>query len=176
MKSALQAPPPTNKLILGTIVLAASILSHLSISLVVDSSFPDGVRTDISGLLVIEILEVGMLVALAIMSKDGYEWLKKRIRVLFRFYCPSHTVSATRYRMSLLMFSLVVLVSFVLPYSLYFFPDFEISLRVIFYIAISCDAIFILSLIILGGGFWDKLHGLFHYNSAAVFNKHDYEK
>lgn len=165
MNSTSKSHPPTTKLIVGSLVLVLSFLSPLCIPWLADSTLSDGIKTILSGLLVFGIPELGMLAAVAIMGKEGYEWLKRRLLVLLRIYGPPQVVSASRYKFGILLFSMAILVGFVLPYLLYFFPAVSITRLSIFYIAMGCDVLLIVSLFVLGGGFWDKLRGLFNHNA-----------
>jgi len=169
MKTSLKSDPPYTKLFLGCAVLILSFVSPVAIPWVANSGLSDGLKTIISGLLVFGIPELGMLAAVAIMGKEGYEWLKRRVEIIFRIYGPPQVVSAVRYKFGILFFSLAIVVGFVLPYLFYFFPDLGLDRNTIFYLALCCDLLLIISLFVLGGGFWDKLRGLFNHRAYIKF-------
>jgi len=150
-----------SKLILGSIILVVGFLLPLLIPLVLTLEISDAAKSIISGLLAFGIPEVFMIVAVAVMGKKGYEFIKsKAIKYLKRF-APPDTVSLLRYRMGLILFSLPVLLGIVQPYIGHFstiFQDFPL------WFTIVLDVIFISSFFVLGGDFWDKLSGLFKYD------------
>jgi len=168
--------PPYTRLIIGVVVLALSFLSPLLIPAILGSSLGDGIKTLLSGLLVFGIPELGMLTAIAIMGKEGYEWLKRRLLILLRIYGPPQVVSASRYKFGIFLFSISLLAGFILPYLLHFFPELGLSNLAIFYIAICCDIILITSLFVLGGSFWDKIQGLFEHNAYITHQNSQDEK
>lgn len=152
---------PKIKLILGSLILAVGFLSPLLIPLVVTSNWSASTKSIISGLLAFGIPEVFMIVAVAVMGKKGYEFIKgKAIKYLKRF-APPDTVSLFRYRMGLILFSLPVLIGIVQPYIGHFSTIFK-DLPIWFTMVL--DVIFISSFFVLGGDFWDKLSGLFKYD------------
>lgn len=153
------------KLILGSVILVVGFLSPLLIPLVVTSNWTASTKSIISGLLAFGIPEVFMIVAVAVMGKKGYEFIKgKAIKYLKRF-APPDTVSLFRYRIGLLLFSIPIIIGFLEPYLAQFIPFFR-DLPLWFYI--SLDMIFIMGIFVLGGDFWDKLSGLFKYDVRAT--------
>jgi hypothetical protein len=106
-----------------------------------------------------------MLIAVAILGKPGFNYLKSKIFKWFKKYGPPDTVSLTRYRIGLVFFLLPILLGFILPYIWELLPFIKEYLLII---TISGDVILVISLFILGGDFWDKLRSLFVYNSRAV--------
>lgn len=81
---------PQGRLILGVTILVIGFMSPLLIPLVIGTSWPVGVKTTISGLLAFGIPEVFMLIAIAVMGKQGYEYIKdKAFKYLKRFAPPA---------------------------------------------------------------------------------------
>ena len=70
---------PKNKLILGAIIFISGFASPLLIPLVTKTSWSIGVKTAVSGLLAFGIPEIFMIVAVAVMGKPGYEFLKVKL-------------------------------------------------------------------------------------------------
>jgi hypothetical protein len=158
--------PPTARLWIGIIVLVIGFLSPLLIPLVLSSGLSTGVISVISGMLAFGIPELFMIIAIGIMGKDGFNYLKRYMSLVLRRYGPPDEVSLLRYRIGLSMFFLPLLVSFITPYlshKVSFFNDSEVTIMLILH------GMLFLSLFILGGDFWDKLRGLFIRGAKIKF-------
>ena len=158
--------PPTARLWIGIIVLIIGFLSPLLIPLVLSSGLSTGVISVISGMLAFGIPELFMIIAIGIMGKEGFNYLKRYMSLVLRRYGPPDEVSLLRYRIGLLMFFLPLLVSIITPYfghQVAFFNDSEVTIMLIFH------GMLFLSLFILGGDFWDKLRGLFIRGAKIKF-------
>lgn len=167
-----KGPPPKNRLIWGTVVFISGFFSPVFIPMVVSSGLSNGLKTVISGLLAFGIPELFMIIAAGIMGKEGFNYIKRFISILFRRYGPPDTVSKTRYTIGLIMFFLPLVFALLLPYLvdvLSFLSDNYLAL------SIASDVLLILSLFVLGGDFWDKLRGLFMRNTHIVFQNKNYE-
>lgn len=112
---------PQGRLILGVTILVIGFMSPLLIPLVIGTSWPVGVKTTISGLLAFGIPEVFMLIAIAVMGKQGYEYIKDKAFKYLKRFAPPDTVTLTRYRIGLIMFSLPLLIGWLQPYLGYYF-------------------------------------------------------
>lgn len=149
------------KLILGAVILVVGFLSPLLIPLVVISNWSASTKSVVSGLLAFGIPEVFMIIAVAVMGKKGYEFIKGKALKYLKRFAPPDTVSLFRYRIGLIMFSLPVLIGIVQPYIGHFSTIFK-DLPIWFTMVL--DVIFISSFFVLGGDFWDKLNSLFKYD------------
>jgi len=157
------------KLIIGGSILVVGFLSPLLIPLVLGSDLSLTNKNILSGLLAFGIPELFMIIAVAVMGKQGYEFIKeKALRYLKRF-SPSDKVSLTRYRIGLMMFSLPILFGVLQPYLGYYLPYFN---NLPFFWNIALDLLFVSSFFVLGGDFWDKLSGLFKHQ-VKVTNKNN---
>ena len=78
-----------SKLILGTIILVAGFLLPLIIPLVLASDLSTSGKSILSGLLAFGIPEVFMIVAVAVMGKKGYEFIKGKAINVFKKVCAS---------------------------------------------------------------------------------------
>ena len=152
------ASPPKSRLILGGAIFIAGFLSPLLIPVVADSDLSTEWKTLLSGVLVLGLPEVFMLIAVAILGKPGFEYLKAH---LWRLIRPADKVSVTRYRIGLFMFFLPILFGWLLPYLESWLTVLEIH-RI--KLAIIGDIIFATSLFVLGGNFWLKIESLFSYD------------
>ena len=152
------------RLVLGVSILVIGFMSPLLIPLVTGTSWSIGVKTSVSGLLAFGIPEVFMLIAVAVMGKQGYELIKEKAFKYLKKFAPPDTVTLTRYRIGLIMFSLPLLLGWIQPYLGEYLPYLN-QLPVWQYIV--GDIIFLASFFVLGGDFWDKFSGLFK-NSIKV--------
>ena len=153
------------KLQLGAVILVVGFLSPLLIPVALASNWSAATKSIISGLLAFGIPELFMLLAIIVMGKPGYEYVKSKIYKYLKRFAPPDTVSLGRYRLGLIMFSVPILVGILEPYLAHFHHFFR-DLPLLFYIGL--DVIFIIGLFVLGGDFWDKLSGLFKYNVKAA--------
>lgn len=160
-----QEKPSKGRLIWGGIVFISGFLSPLLIPWILTLELSTGAKSVISGLLALGIPELFMLIAVGILGKSGFQYLKKSIYSWFRKYGPPDTVSRTRYTIGLFFFSLSILTGLVVPYLREYVSIIEQN---IFYTQLAGDLILVVSLFILGGDFWDKLRSLFIYRSRAI--------
>ena len=167
------APPPKSRLIWGGIVFVSGFLAPLLIPWVLTLEISTGMKSLISGLLALGIPELFMLIAVGILGKEGFQYLKKSIFSWFRKYGPPDTVSKPRYIVGLILFSTSILSGLVLPYIWDFVPIIKDNL---IYILVSGDALLVISLFVLGGDFWDKLRSLFIYRSRAILIDNEINK
>ena len=159
--------PPRGRLALGGSILVAGLLCPLLVPLVTASGLPAGWKATLSGLLLLGIPEVFMLVAVAVMGKAGYAYLKaKALGFLKRHVAPPDTVGRTRYRIGLVLFVLPVLYGWLGPYVRHVLPDSDAGGL---WPHVGGDLVFVTSLFVLGGDFWDKVRALFVHGARATF-------
>lgn len=163
----MEARPEISKVRLwaGSLVLVIGFLSPLTIPLVTSSGLSLGLKSTLAGLLAFGIPEVFMLIAVSIMGKAGFEFIKSKLAKWLKPLAPPDRVSHKRYRFGLIFFILPLLFGFLQPYIGHYITVFETP--PVFYYIIS-DVMFLSSFFILGGEFWDKLRGLFNYNVVVV--------
>jgi hypothetical protein len=114
--------------------------------------------------------EIMMVVAAAVMGKEGFARLKSQFGRFLRKYGPPERVGRTRYRTGLVMFTLPLLVGWLGPYLHYHLPAFD---RHRLWWSVGGDLMFVASFFVLGGEFWDKLRSLFVHGARAVFPSRD---
>jgi hypothetical protein len=131
------------------------------------TDLPTRWKTIISGILAVGIPEAFTIVAVAIMGKSGYNFIKERIFSLLKKHGPPDRVSQTRYRIGLVMFGFPLLFGWLGPYGAHLIPGYE-SQRVA--VSIIGDVILVASIFALGGDFWDKIRALFIHNAKAQFH------
>jgi hypothetical protein len=154
-----------SKLILGGIILVVGFMSPLLIPLVLGSDLSISYKKILSGLLAFGVPELFMIIAVAVMGKQGYEFIKEKALKYLKRFAPSDEVSLVRYRIGLIMFSVPIIFGIAQPYLAYYISFFK-ELPLWWYI--TSDILFVSSFFVLGGDFWDKLSGLFKYNVKVV--------
>jgi hypothetical protein len=103
--------------------------------------------------------------AVAVMGKPGFNYLKE---LLTGYMKPKQTVSPGRYRLGLVL----LIIAFGFDQIVNYLPGLLIdwSANKIAW-SLVADGVFLVSLFILGGDFWDKLKALFSYSAKATFPK-----
>jgi len=152
--------PPVGKtrFIIGGAFFVGGFLSPLLIPLVTSSDLPGNWKALLSTGLIAGLPEVGMLLAVAVLGKQGFAQLKEMFFSRFREVTEPSAVSVRRYRIGLFMFFIPLLVGFLEPYAAHFIsPLAGASLKS----SIFFDLVFASSFIVLGAGFWEKIRGLF---------------
>jgi len=103
----------------------------------------------------------------AIMGKPGFAYLKSLIGGHLRRFAPAAQVSPLRYRIGLILFIAVIVLSSIGPYVA---PQTgSLRMQHPHLVAMSGDLLLVVSLFLLGGDFWDKLRSLFVRDAKAVF-------
>ena len=110
--------------------------------------------------------EVLGIVAVAVMGKSGYAYIKNRAFGFLKQYGPPAEVSRTRYTIGLVMFAVPIVFGWLAPYAADLVPGYTGNE---FTYAIVGDLLLLVSLFVLGGDFWDKLRALFIGGAKAVF-------
>ena len=149
---------------LGLTILIVGWLSPLAIPIVTGSSLGTEWKTIISGLLAVGIPEVFTIAAIAIMGKHGYNLIKEKFFSFLKKHGPPDKVSPTRYRTGLVMFVIPILFGWLGPYGAHLIPGYEAH-RIA--ASVIGDLMFVASLFVLGGDFWDKIRALFSHGAGV---------
>lgn len=157
-------PVSKTRFIIGGMIFVGGFLSPLLLPLVTSSDLPGNWKAILSTGLVAGLPEVGMLLAVAVLGKQGFAQLKEMFFSRFRKITEPAAVSATRYRIGLFMFFIPILLGWVQPYLEHFFPAFDSGNTLPF---ILMDLMFASSFIVLGAGFWEKIRGLFVHDNES---------
>jgi hypothetical protein len=127
------------------------------------SALSAGWKATLSGLLLLGLPELAILVAVAILGKSGYQYLKEKILLVIKRRVIPKEVSRTRYRLGLVVFFLPILWGWASPYVQEVSPllsEHRIG------IAVGGDVLLVVGLVLLGGEFWEKLRQLFTHRSG----------
>lgn len=108
--------------------------------------------------------EVLGIMAIAIMGKPGYLYIKSHIFGFLQRFGPPEKVSRRRYNVGLVMFMLPILFGWLSIYMADYIPVYE-SLHLVY--AIVGDIMLLSSLFVPGGDFWDKVRALFIYSDKV---------
>jgi hypothetical protein len=161
-------PGQKRRLILGVLVwIAGWILGVGLIPLVNRSGLADALKTTLNGVLLLGFPKLFLVIAVAIMGKPGFAYLKSLIAARFRRFAPPATVSPLRYRIGLILFVTLIVLSSIGDYlAADVFPMRQQHPRLI---AMTGDLLLVVALFLLGGDFWDKLRALFIRDAKVVF-------
>ncbi|MCW8984158.1 MAG: transporter suffix domain-containing protein [Thermoanaerobaculales bacterium] len=157
---------PSWRIPVGVAIFGVGFAAPLAVPLVTASGLPPGWKAVISGALAVGVPEVMMVIATAVMGKEGFAELKRRIGRFFRRYGPPDAVGPTRYRVGLALFVLPLVLGWLGPYLGGHLPAYD--RHPVFWL-VGGDLLFVTSLFVLGGDFWDKLRALFVHGARAVF-------
>jgi len=161
---AVVEPVSKTRFIVGGALFVGGFLSPLLIPLVTSSDLPGNWKAILSTGLVAGLPEVGMLLAVAVLGKQGFAQLKEMIFLRLRKVTEPSSVSLTRYRIGLFMFFIPLLLGWLGPYAAHFFTPFAHGSLAP---AIFFDLVFASSFIVLGAGFWEKIRSLFVYETPG---------
>ena len=157
-------PPPGWRFHTGIILFVLGFLSPAFIPLVAATNLPTKWKIGISGLLSIGIPEVLAIVAVAIMGKAGFKYLKSLVFGFLKKHATPDRVSRTRYRIGLVMFVSPILFAWLAPYAPHLIPGYEGHRMAVNLVG---DLLLISSLFVLGGDFWDKVRALFVHDARV---------
>ena len=152
------------RLKLGVIMFVLSILLPVAgIPLVATLGLSGTITASVSGVLLVGAEVLGVL-AIAVMGKPGFQYIKSRVFGLLRQYGPPREVNRARYNIGLVMFSLPILFGWLSIYVADYIPLFDENMLAY---GIGGDLLFLASLFVLGGDFWDKIRALFVHSDKV---------
>jgi len=118
----------------------------------------------ISGKLLIGGPEVFSVIAIAIMGKSGFIYIKAKVFALLRRALPAGKVSRLRYNIGLALLIPHVIFAYITFYVPHWLPGYD-EHRVA--MNLTADFLLVITLFILGGEFREKLRALFIYDAKA---------
>ncbi len=121
----------------------------------------------LKGILLFGVPKLLLLIAVAIMGKPGFAFLKSLIKGQLKRLAPPATVSPMRYRIGLVMFVGVIVLSWMGAYVAHELTPLRQAYPQL--VAALGDVLLLVSLFVLGGDFWDKLRALFIRDAKVVF-------
>ncbi len=157
-------PAPGAHFYTGAALLVIGFLLPLLIPLVACLEVSTEARALISGMLLVGGPEVFSLIAIAIMGKPGFIYIKARVFTLLKRALPAGKVSRLRYNIGLSLLIPHVIFAYMIFYVPHWLPGYDehrIAMN------LTADCLLIITLFILGEDFWEKLRALFIYNARA---------
>ncbi len=118
----------------------------------------------ISGVMLVA-AEFMLIAGAGIAGNEGFAFIKGTVFGFLKSYGPPSKVSRLRYKIGLVMFATPLAFGWASPYFGHHLPGFEGG-QLIY--AVGFDVLLLISLFVLGSGFWDKLQSLFQHNAYAV--------
>jgi len=158
------APPPMGRIVAGVGVFVLGWVVTLSIVPIITASpLSTSAQATVSGIVVFVGPKIGVLAAIAILGKPGFNYLKRKV---FGFLKPPAEVGPVRYRIGIVMFVAAMLFGLLERYVGYVManaiaPEIRSS--------IAIDVLLFASILVLGGDFWDKIRALFIREAKAQF-------
>ena len=110
--------------------------------------------------------KVFLIAAVAVLGREGFSYLKGLAFGAVRRHVFPAEVGPFRYGVGLVLFALPLVLAWIAPYVAEIAPGLG---RDTIRDGIVGDVLLIVSLLVLGGGFWDKLRALFARRAVAVF-------
>lgn len=162
------APTPRWRFGLGLGLFVVGFACPVLIPMLSFLDLPIAWQTAFSGFFLLGLPELLWLGAAVVLGKEGFAQLKSSFWKLVRKHALPPRTGPVRYRIGLLLFTAPLLAAWLLPYFSKQLPGYHENR-----IAISAagDLVFLSSLLVLGGDFWDKLRSLFVFGARATFPK-----
>ena len=151
----------------SALLLLSIVLPLVGVPLTASLDMSATMTTSISGAFLMG-AEVLGVVAVAVMGKSGYAYIKNRVFGFLKQYGPPREVGRLRYTIGLVMFSVPILFGWVAPYAVELIPSFA---RNQLPYALGGDILMLASLFVLGGDFWDKVRALFVHDAEVRFSQ-----
>jgi hypothetical protein len=157
-------PAPRRRLYLGAGVFVLGwLVTFALVPLVNASTLSLSAKATLVGALVLGGPKVGLLVAIAIMGRPGFVYLKG---LVFGYLKPASEVSLLRHRIGVVMLVSAMVWSALEPYVFALLPSYKEHGRLY---SFAVDMLMLGSIFVLGGDFWDKLRALFIRDAKALF-------
>ena len=156
------------RFLLGIIVFVIGFISPLAIPVVIHSSLNVTLKGVLSGILAFGFPEFMILISGAIMGKENLNTLKGQIKTWIKPLAPPMFVSKKRFIFGISLFVLCLLESLIHVHwdgIVDVYKDFYFSYMIFW------NLLFLFSLYVLGGDFFNRLIGLFKYHKANHNNE-----
>lgn len=159
-----KAPTPGPHFYTGVTILVIGFLLPLLIPFVAYLDVSTEIKTLISGILLIGGPEVFSVIAIAIMGKPGFIYIKSKVFALLKRALPTGEVSRLRYNIGLFLLLPHVIFAYMTFYAPEWIPGYDehrITMN------LTADFLLVITLFILGQDFWEKIRALFIYDAKA---------
>jgi len=153
------------RLTLGIILLVIGFFLPFCIYFVAQTTWSSSAKAAVGGILFFG-FEIMALPAVMIMGKENFERIMSTLKSWLKILKPPSQVGRVRYTIGLVFFFLPLIPTYIMAYLPKWLPDNSMERL---WINLGFDALFLISLFILGGDFWDKLRALFIRKARVVF-------
>jgi hypothetical protein len=153
----------------GIFVFALGWVCPLAIPLVARSDLSTEAKSILSGALLIGIPEILSIASIVILGRAGFNALKKKVLTVLKRKAFPEQVSRLRYNVGLVMFLLPAIPGYLVFYA----PSSAVSASLLddrALLFLVTDGLFLASLLVLGGEFWEKVRALFLYDARVASN------
>jgi hypothetical protein len=150
---------------LGLTFFALGWICPLFVPLVTSSSLSTEAKTLFSGILIVGVPEIFSVISIVFLGKDGFNYIKERIFTFLKRIVPKGEVSRIRYRIGLVLLFFHVIYANLIFYSPHLIKGYAANSMVM---NMCADVLFIVTLFVLGGNFWEKLRALFIYDAKVI--------
>jgi hypothetical protein len=150
---------------LGLTLLIIGLAMPAGVFLVPLTGWPAEVKAAVAGILFFG-FEIMALPAAAVMGKENFDRILGKLCALLGRLKPSGEPGPVRHAIGVALFLLPFVPTYIMAYVPSWLPD---SSPWRLWVNLAADAMFLTSLFVLGGDFWDKLRALFVRNARAVF-------
>jgi hypothetical protein len=153
------------RLALGTVLLAIGAVLPLGAVAVLQTDWSPAIKSAVGGLMFFG-LEILAIPAVAIMGKENFDLIMGKAKRLIGSLKPTGDIGPIRHAIGLALFVMPLVPTYVMAYVPSWLPDASPQRL---WVNVLADAVFLVSLFILGGDFWDKLRSLFVRDARARF-------
>lgn len=157
------------KYYLGVTLFCYSFLPYIIALLLLFFRIPLGSFISVAGLFIVS-AEISFTASAALLGRQFIELLKSKLKSLFlrpKEVIPLKYVSKTRHYTGIILLLISFLPYFIAEICLFLgYPKTDAGHMNLFFVMLSGDAIFIISLFVLGGEFWDRLKNLFQWQKT----------
>jgi sterol desaturase/sphingolipid hydroxylase (fatty acid hydroxylase superfamily) len=157
------------RLYLGIALLTIGLIMPFGVVFVAKADLPTTLKAAITGILLFG-FEIMAVPAVAVMGKENFDRIMSRAKGWMGSLKPAGNIGKVRHCVGIAMFLLPIIPTYIMGYAPQWLPD-NSPWRL--WVSIASDAVFLASLFVLGGDFWDKLRSLFIREARAVFPEGD---
>ena len=150
---------------IGVTLLVIGLIMPVGVAFLIRTDLPNVIKATISGIMVFG-FEAMAIPAIAVMGKENFNRIVSMAKGWVGNLKPAGNIGRVRHWIGRAMFLLPVIPTYIMGYAPQWLPD-NSPWRL--WINIASDIVFLASLFVLGGDFWDKLRSLFIREARAVF-------
>jgi hypothetical protein len=155
----------TVRLALGLALLGIGAVLPLGAVFVLETDWPTMVKSALAGVSFFG-FEILAIPAVALMGKENFDRITVAAKRWIGSLKPAGDIGPTRHIVGLALFLAPLVPTYIMAYLPNWLPD---NAPERLWVNILADAVFLISLFVLGGDFWDKLRALFVRQARVSF-------